>query len=102
MNFALSRSQARQIVRHNHVRVNGIKVNIPSYLVKAGDTVTLKGKDSFIKNVKETIELCRERQESAWITVDKSNLSGHIMRLPGKEDIAVPIQEQLIVELYSK
>ena len=102
MNFAVSRSQGRQVVRHNHVLINGKKVNIPSYLVKANDSIKIRGKDKFINKIRENIDSCKDRHEPAWIEIDKQNLSGKINRLPEKEDIAVPIQEQLIVELYSK
>ncbi len=102
MNFSVSRNQARQIVRHNHVLVNSKKVNIPSYMVKVNDVITLKGKDKFLNLIRDNIEICKSRQESSWIEVNQKDLTAKVIRLPEKEDIAIQIQEQLIVELYSK
>ncbi|MFH1776787.1 MAG: 30S ribosomal protein S4 [Candidatus Omnitrophota bacterium] len=100
--FASSRPQARQFVRHGGVLVNGKKVNIPSYSVKVEDVISFRGKDSFQKKVRENIELCKERGVPAWLETDFKGLTGKIQRLPAKEDVAFPIQEQLIVEFYSK
>ncbi|MBN1353697.1 MAG: 30S ribosomal protein S4 [Candidatus Omnitrophica bacterium] len=100
--LAMSRAQARQVVRHNHVYVNNKKVNIPSYLVKEGDTVELKGKEPFVKRVSEMRAEQKDRVIPKWLESDKSTLKGTVKKLPTKDDIDFSIQEQLIVELYSK
>ena len=100
--FALSHAQARQIVRHNFTYVNSRRVNIPSYLIKAGDTITVKAKEKAIKFIKENIELSKERTIPGWLGVVADKLEIKVLRLPEKEDIHQPIREQLIVELYSK
>jgi len=100
--FATSRAEARQLVRHGAVYVNDRRVNIPSYLVKNNDTIQIKGKDGILKKVKENLQITKERSEAPWLDVDKEKLSAKVIRLPEKDDIAVPVQEQLIVELYSK
>jgi small subunit ribosomal protein S4 len=102
MGLAVSRAQARQLVRHNFIYVNSRRVNIPSFLVDANDVVELKAKEKAMKKIKEILELTKERTVSSWIEFDRPRLSGTIKRLPEKEDIPQSIQEQLIVELYSK
>ncbi len=100
--FATSHVQARQIVRHNGIYVNGRRVNIPSYSVKANDVIEVKGRDGVKKAIKNNIEICKDRGVAAWLESDFENLKGTVLRLPEREDIVMPIQEQLIVELYSK
>ncbi len=100
--FALSHAQARQIVRHNFVYVNSRRVNIPSYLVRANDTINIKAKEKSVKFIKDNIELSKERTVPKWLQVDGKKFEIKVLRLPEKEDIQQPIQEQLIVELYSK
>jgi small subunit ribosomal protein S4 len=102
MGLAISRAQARQIVRHNMVYVNDRRVNIPSFLVDKDDTVQLKTKEKASKKIKEILEISKDRTVPGWLQYDSSNWSAKILRLPEKEDIQQPIQEQLIVELYSK
>lgn len=102
MGLAISRPQARQIVRHNQVAVNSKRVNIPSYLIDEGDIVQVKTKDKAIKKLKDNMELSKDRSVPGWIEFNAGELSAKIVRLPDKEDIQQPIQEQLIVELYSK
>ncbi|MFH1655445.1 MAG: 30S ribosomal protein S4 [Candidatus Omnitrophota bacterium] len=102
LHFATSRSEGRQFVRHNHVYVNNRKVNIPSYLVKADDIVEIKAKEKFRKKIQDNIEISKERGMPSWIEADTNNLKGKILKLPDREDIQLPISEQLIVELYSK
>jgi len=102
LNFALTRQEARQIVRHNHVYVNDKKVNIPSFLVGKEDVVRLKIRDKQKKIIKETSELLKDRAVPKWLKLDKENLSGAVLGLPKREDVGFPIQERLIVELYSK
>ena len=100
--LGLSHAQARQIVRHNMVYVNSRRVNIPSFLVKADDMINIKVKDKTSKFIKDNIELSKDRAVPGWLKVNTDKLEVKILRLPEKEDIQQPIQEQLIVELYSK
>jgi small subunit ribosomal protein S4 len=102
MGFAASRNQARQMVSHNHFLVNNKKVNIPSYLVKPGDTVEVKEKSRKIPQVLEAMETVVRRGIPSWIEVEKEKFRGTLAALPNREDITIPIQEQLVVELYSK
>ncbi|OQX53001.1 MAG: 30S ribosomal protein S4 [Candidatus Omnitrophica bacterium 4484_213] len=99
--FAVSHSAARQLVRHNFIYVNGKRVNIPSYLVNPGDKIEFK-KEKSKDLVKRALEVTKERDIPGWIKRDERNLCISIVHLPKREDIQVPIQEQLIVELYSK
>lgn len=100
--FAASRKQARQVVRHGMVYVNGKRVNIPSYSVKKEEALTLKNKEAIQKYIHANLEMTKDRAECGWIAVDKDALKATITRLPERDDIAFPIKEQLIVELYSK
>ncbi len=100
--FAQSRTQARQIVSHRFVKVNGRKVNIPSFLVKEGDVIELVGTDEQVKAFKETTKILEDRGIPEWVEVDANKLSLKIIRLPLKSDIGMVIEENLIVELYSK
>ncbi|MFH1395307.1 MAG: 30S ribosomal protein S4 [Candidatus Omnitrophota bacterium] len=100
--FATSRANARQLVGHGFVKVNGRKVNIPSFLVKEGDEVEMKGKESQIKEIKETTKILEDRGTPEWIEVSAANLALKVKRAPTKGDIGMAIEENLIVELYSK
>ncbi|MCD6539920.1 MAG: 30S ribosomal protein S4 [Candidatus Omnitrophica bacterium] len=101
--FALSRSQARQIVRHGFVFVNGRRVDIPSFLVRVNDKIEIRSNSKIIDIIKKNIETAsKERSVVSWLFLDKENLKAEVLRLPEKEDITAPISEQLIVELYSK
>lgn len=102
LGFASSRTQARQMVRHNHFLVNGRKVNIPSYLVKVGDTITVREKSRKAALILESMETVARRGVPEWLDMDKENFTGMIKAFPAREDLTMPIQEQLIVELYSK
>ncbi|MBM3250074.1 MAG: 30S ribosomal protein S4 [Candidatus Omnitrophica bacterium] len=99
---AISRSQARQIVRHNHVTVNSRRVNIPSFLVEKDDLIRIKSKDKALNKIKDNLELAKDRSVPRWLEFNAADLTAKVSRLPEKEDIQQPIQEQLIVELYSK
>jgi len=99
MGFARTRREARQIVDHKHVLVNGKQVNIPSYLIKAGDTVEIKKSSP---RYKEIVEVTGGRMVPDWLEVDQENLKGTVKELPAREAIDVPVDEMLIVELYSK
>lgn len=100
--FSLSRTEARQIVAHRHIRVNGRPVDICSYSVKVGDTLKIVNSEGLTKRIKDNIELTKERGLPKWLEVDPANLETKVTRLPERDDVGFPIQEQLIVELYSK
>ena len=102
LGFANSRDEARQLVRHNHFLVNQSKVNIPSYLVKPGDVIELREKSKKVVRVLEALEGVARRGVPQWLELDKDQLKGSMKGLPAREDITLPIQEKLIVELYSK
>jgi small subunit ribosomal protein S4 len=102
MGFAASRQQARQLVKHNHFTVNDKKVNIPSYLVRPGDEIGVKDKSQKVPQVIEAMETVVRRGIPDWIEVDKDKFRGTLKALPNREDLTMPIQEQLIIELYSK
>ena len=102
MGFARTRREARQIVDHKHVLVNGKQVNIPSYLIKAGDTVEIKEAKKSSPRYKEIVEVTGGRMVPDWLEVDQENLKGTVKELPAREAIEVPVDEMLIVELYSK
>jgi small subunit ribosomal protein S4 len=101
--FASSRRQARQTVRHNHILVNGKKVNIPSFLVKPGDILSVKEESRKIPGIQQSFETSEGRGVlSEWLAVNKQSFSAEMLRLPERNDIKYEIQESLIVELYSK
>ena len=100
--FASSRNQARQLVRHNHILVNGKKVNIPSFLVSVGDVISLKEKSRANALINENFEAVVRRGMPSWIELDKDNYKATMKALPNREEVTMPIQERLIVELYSK
>lgn len=102
MGLARTRREARQIVDHKHVLVNGKQVNIPSYLVKAGDVIEIKEKNKGSQRYKDILEVTGGRMVPDWIEVDAENLKGSVKELPNREAIDVPVDEMLIVELYSK
>ena len=102
MGFARTRKEARQIVDHKHVLVNGKCVNIPSYLVKAGDQIEIREKSKGSERYKGILEVTGGRLVPEWIDVDQENLKGTVKELPSREAIDVPVNEMLIVELYSK
>ena len=102
MGFARTRKEARQIVDHKHVLVNGKQVNIPSYLVKAGDVISIKENKKGSQRYKEILEVTGGNMIPDWLEVDSENLTGTVKELPNREAIDVPVDEMLIVELYSK
>jgi small subunit ribosomal protein S4 len=102
LGFANSRNEARQLVRHNHFLVNQIKVNIPSYLVKPGDIIELRERSKKVVRILEALEGVARRGVPQWLELEKELLKGNVKALPAREDITIPIQENLIVELYSK
>lgn len=102
LGFARTRREARQIVDHKHVLVNGKSVNIPSYLVKAGDVIEIREKSKSLTRYKEILEATNGRLVPEWLEADRDDLKGTVVQLPTREAIDVPVDEMLIVELYSK
>ena len=103
LGLATSRSQARQLVRHGHFEVNGVKVNIPSYLTKVGEVVKVKESSANSEIFKQIVEATENgRPVPTWLEADLSNKTGKIVALPSRDEIDLPVQEHLIVELYSK
>jgi len=102
LGFTGSRSEARQLVMHGHFKVNGKKVNIPSYLVEVGDEIQVVEKSRKLTRIVESLETVARRGIPQWLELDKENFKGTVKALPAREEITMPIQEQLIVELYSK
>jgi small subunit ribosomal protein S4 len=102
LGFVNSRAQARHFVRHNHFLINGKKVNIPSYLIKIGDVVEVREKSSKIQSLEGALDAVVRRGIPQWLDLEKENMKGMVKEFPSREDITTPIQEQLIVELYSK
>lgn len=100
LGFATSRKEARQLVSHSHIAVNGRKVNVPSYLVRVGDEVSVRHRD--LVSVKDSLESVVRRGVPSWLELDKDNFQGKLKLLPTREDITMPIKEQLIVEYYSR
>jgi small subunit ribosomal protein S4 len=103
LGFAVSRAQARTMVRHGHFNINGRKVNIPSYLVRPGDVVELREKSREIVTFNESLDSVMRRGVPSWVEIDRENFKGTIKALPVRDELTTPeFQEQLIVELYSK
>jgi len=102
LGFAKSRAQARQLIMHNHFIVNGKRVNIPSYLTRQGDTISVQEKSRKMKSIVESLEGVDRRGIPEWLMLEKEKFSGKVMVLPSREQIVVPLREHLIVELYSK
>jgi small subunit ribosomal protein S4 len=102
LGFANSRAEARQLVRHGHFLVNERKVDIPSALVKAGDVVTVRERSRKVVRIQEALELSQRRGVPEWLEVDRPNFTGKIRALPARADLTMPINEKLVVELYSK
>jgi small subunit ribosomal protein S4 len=102
LGFVNSRAQGRHFVRHNHFLINGKKVNIPSYLIKIGDVVEVREKSRKIQTLEDALAAVVRRGIPQWLDLEKETMKGMIKGFPSREDITTPIQEQLIVELYSK
>ena len=102
LGFATSRPQARQLVRHGHFTVNGRKVDIPSYAVRPGDAIAVRGTSSQNPTIQHAMEEVKGRGIPEWLTLEVSGLGGRVSQLPNRQQINLPVQEQLIVELYSK
>jgi small subunit ribosomal protein S4 len=102
LGFASSRAQARQLVRHGHIEVNGKKVNVPSYQVRKGDVIQVREKSRKNEQIRQAVETASGRGIPPWLELNPGEFRGTVTDLPKREDIRLPIQEQLIVELYSK
>jgi small subunit ribosomal protein S4 len=102
MGFATSRRQARQLVRHGHVQVNGRKVNIPSYQASVGDEIAIRENSRKLVVLEQAKEFAAHQNVPGWLEIDRDNYMGRVLALPKREDMQLPINEQLIVELYSK
>jgi small subunit ribosomal protein S4 len=102
LGLATSRPEARQLVRHSHFTLNGKKVNIPSILLKPGDVIAVKDKFKSSEKIKSIIDIAGGKAVPKWLEFDAENLMGKVINLPAREDIDIPIQERLIIELYSK
>ncbi len=102
MGFATSRRDARQLVVHGHVMVNGRKVDIPSYLVKPGDVIEIKEKSKNLERIKNAVEMAEFRGVPSWMEVDLENLRGVFKSIPERSEVQIPVNETLIVEFYSK
>src|SRR5262249_55572788 len=102
LGFASDHAEARQLVRHGHFRINGRKVNIPSYLVRANDLVEVRDGSKKIARVVDSIGAVERRGVPQWLELEKDAFKGRVKTLPAREDVTLPIREQLIVELYSK
>jgi len=102
LGFAMSRRQARQIVRHGHIQVNGRKVNIPSFQCKVGDEIKVREGSKKLVILEESGNFASGQRAVQWLDINRENLSGRLVALPTREDVNLPVNEQLIVELYSK
>lgn len=102
LGFGTSRPEARQLVRHGHFTVNGKKVNIPSYLVKVGDVIAIKEESKSSEKIKAVIDTTASRAVPKWLDLDNNTLTGKVVAVAEREDIDLPLEEHLIVELYSK
>jgi small subunit ribosomal protein S4 len=102
LGFANSRSEARQLVRHGHFLVNGRKVDVPSYLVRTGDSVTVREKSRKVARIQEALELAQRRGIPEWLEMTAEEFAGRVKAYPTRNDLTMPINEKLVVELYSK
>jgi small subunit ribosomal protein S4 len=102
LGFSTSRSEARQLVRHGHVQVNGRKVDIPSALVRVGDAISVRERSREIARIKDALELAQRRGVPDWLEVSPEAFAGRVKALPNRADLTMPINEKLVVELYSK
>lgn len=102
LGMGATRAEARQIVRHKHVQVNGRTVNIPSFLLRPGDKITVREKSKKLARIEGALETAGRREQPDWLEFDRENLTGTVKAMPSREAITLPIQEQLIVEFYSR
>ena len=102
LGFAMSRAEARQMVRHGHISVDGRKVNIPSFLVRPGNVIAIREKSKSMLRVKEIAENVERQGVAEWLQVDRENFTGKVLRIPARDEIDIPVQEHLITEWYSR
>ena len=102
LGFAISRRQARQVVRHGHVEVNGRKVNIPSFQVSVGDTIAVRESAKKLVTIEASRDYAAQNHTPSWLQIDFANLTGKVLSVPRRDEVSLPVNEQLIVELYSK
>lgn len=102
LGLGYSRAEARQLIRHGHFTINGKKVDIPSFMLKADDVIAIKDSSKSLQKFKELAEVAESKTQPEWLEFDRENLIGKVVRLPNRDEIDLPIQEHLIVELYSK
>lgn len=102
MGFAMSRAEGRLLVGHGHFSVNGRRVDIPSFLVRPGDVISVRERGKKNARIKEVAEIMEGQGTLQWLEVNRENLTGKVLRIPGRDEIDVPVQEHLIVELYSR
>jgi small subunit ribosomal protein S4 len=102
LGFAMSRRQARQLVRHGHIAVNGRKVNIPSFEVAVGQEITVRESSRKLPILEQAKDFASHQNAPTWLEIDRDNYKGRVLSLPKREEIQLPVNEQLIVELYSK
>ena len=102
LGFAVSRRQARQLVRHGHITVNGRRVDLPSYRVRPGDEIAVAEKSRNLELIRQNLEAMRGRKVGPWLSLDVEGMKGKFLRLPDREDLALPVNEQLVIEFYSR
>ena len=102
LGFAVSRRQARQLVRHGHITVNGRRVDLPSYRVRPGDEIAVAEKSRNLELIRQNLEAMKGRKVGPWLSLDVEGMKGKFLRLPDREDLALPVNEQLLIEFYSR
>ena len=102
LRFAVSRRQARQLVRHGHITVNGRRVDLPSYRVRPGDEIAVAEKSRNLELIRQNLEAMKGRKVGPWLSLDVEGMKGKFLRLPDREDLALPVNEQLVIEFYSR
>nr|1FJG_D Chain D, 30s Ribosomal Protein S4 [Thermus thermophilus]1HR0_D Chain D, 30S RIBOSOMAL PROTEIN S4 [Thermus thermophilus]1JGO_G Chain G, 30S RIBOSOMAL PROTEIN S4 [Thermus thermophilus]1JGP_G Chain G, 30S RIBOSOMAL PROTEIN S4 [Thermus thermophilus]1JGQ_G Chain G, 30S RIBOSOMAL PROTEIN S4 [Thermus thermophilus]1ML5_G Chain G, 30S RIBOSOMAL PROTEIN S4 [Escherichia coli]2F4V_D Chain D, 30S ribosomal protein S4 [Thermus thermophilus]4V42_AG Chain AG, 30S RIBOSOMAL PROTEIN S4 [Thermus thermophilu len=102
LGFAVSRRQARQLVRHGHITVNGRRVDLPSYRVRPGDEIAVAEKSRNLELIRQNLEAMKGRKVGPWLSLDVEGMKGKFLRLPDREDLALPVQENLVIEFYSR
>jgi len=102
LGFAVSRRQARQLVRHGHFTVNGRRVDLPSYRVRPGDEIAVAEKSRNLELIRQNLEAMKGRKVGPWLSLDVEGMKGKFLRLPDREDLALPVNEQLVIEFYSR
>jgi small subunit ribosomal protein S4 len=102
LGFAVSRRQARQLVRHGHITVNGRRVDLPSYRVRPGDEIAVAEKSRNLELIRQNLEAMKGRKVGPWLSLDVEGMKGKFLRLPDREDLALPVNEQLVIEFYSR